>query len=195
MFLAKWNWFGRRHWRLPQQLPSQEQLACRDPPKMAASPSWSVGAVTLFCTGMATGERKQCGESLLSPSSFQRKLPNPRGRLALTKSSHVKSWRGWMCFPISAVPGGDIIWRLCHGMSTKTCTLRPSDLQRWFCLAQIPLNLLMPQFLMNIFLLLFIQPIYVGVYLSYSEDVHLLVVQSVHFNQRFFCICRLDNNN
>lgn len=62
-------------------------------------------------------------------------------------------------------------------------------------LAQVPLHLLVPHFLLNIFLPPVVQPVYFGDYFSYSEDVHLPAVQSAYFNQSFLGIFRLDNNN
>lgn len=81
-------------------------------------------------------------------------------------------------------------------MSTKTWTLKPPDSAGMILHSKnTPSSPYASVSHEHIYLPLFIQPVYVGVYISYSENVHLPVVQNVHLNQRFLCVFRLNNNN
>lgn len=90
MFLAQWNRFRGRDWELLQWLPSWERLAGIAPPKTGASPSSSVGAVTLPCMGQA-GRHNRVGNPYPLPLPSEGRVPNPRGKADFGPSRDTES--------------------------------------------------------------------------------------------------------
>lgn len=164
------------------------------------APAWVLSPC--LAQGWAGRERKHRGEiPTLSLCPLKELCPMPVERLTLApvetrKAPQRVDLRSQRCCPRRGHLMKATSWdshQEMHSCATRCCR---AD----FFLAQTPCHLLMPQFPLNIFLLniflpLVIQPVYVGGYPSYCKDVQLPSVQSAQLNQSFLGIFRFANNN